>query len=86
MSGDDTCLYFVHNDLEYTDNFDALSKAGIANSVTPAAVVSNIIEQLQSAMSPILGKQEQTDLAMIDIANFVHQEKKIHLPLLPHSL
>ena len=76
MLCDDTCLYFVHKDLEYTNNLDTLSEAGIANIVTPAAVVSNSIEQLQSVMSTILAKQEQTDLAMTDIANSVHQEKR----------
>ena len=28
---DDTCLYLVDKDPEYTDNLDALSKAGVAN-------------------------------------------------------
>ena len=83
MSWGGTRLYFVHKDLEYTNNLDALSKAVIANSITPAAVVNNSIEQLQSVMSTTLVKQEQTDIAMIDIANFVHQRKKINLH---HSL
>ena len=66
--------------MEHTDNSDAPSKAGIANSVTPAAGVSNSIKQLQSIMSAILAKQEQTDLAMINIANSVHQGKEIKTP------
>ena len=33
-------------DLEYADNLDALSKAGITNSVTPGTVANNQIEQL----------------------------------------
>ena len=78
-----TLTFFVGKDLEYKDNQDSLSQAGIANSATTDVVVNDQIQQLQTALSSVMAKQEQNDLHMLDIATAMSNGKENSPPLNP---
>ena len=79
----ETRTYFVDRDLEYKDNQDSLSQAGIANSATTDVVVNDQIQQLQTALSSVMAKQEQSDSHIMDIATAMSSGKENSPPLAP---
>ena len=80
MSWNDTQKFFIKEDLKVTDNFQALSQAGIGSAHN--AVTDERIDQLQSHTSTLIERNATYDKAMTDLALVVNsiQEKQAPAP------
>ena len=65
----DTCTFFVREDLKATANFQALSKTGIGS--VHSAITNEHIDQLQSHTSNLIEQNETYETALIKMAHVI---------------
>ena len=80
MSWNDTRKFFIEEDLKATDNFQALSQAGIGSAHN--TVTDERIDQLQSHTSSLIDRNATYDKALTDLALVVNtlQENQSSAP------
>ena len=80
MSWNDTRKFFIQEDLKATDNFQALSQAGIDSAHN--TVTDERIDQLQNHTSTLIDRNATYDKALTDLALAVNslQEKTASAP------